>query len=267
MATPPNITLPLKQAGIESSAGQPHFSVHEVVAGDNLWNIANGHGISYEALLEFNLSYNFASLTEFNPDLIYLLTLQNEQNFDQVPITLHPGQAILIPEITDPCYETLSSNSGQPVSVASCALGDAEAHFDPIYVYNDPRYPMNHYINAKDDEDLQGVLIGIRNRKNNRDVTSQPEKVDRDISFLRATEIMKNKLVRPLKQKVIELYCGITDFNCTIRQTRLWWTIESRQTWIDENFYKYDTDGNGSFSEQELTNAITACEMQKPIEE
>ena len=265
MASLTTITLPARPVGIEGGNNQPRFSIHEVVAGDNLWDIANRHGVSYDKLLEFNLSYNFASLEELNPNLIYWLTLQNGQNLHQVPVKLQPGQTILIPEINDPCHERFVSDTGQPVAMASCAFGNAQEHFDPIYAYNDPRHSMDYYINAKDDEGLQGILARMQATRWLSDVIRDEQTTD--IPFSQIEGIAMAQLTGPLGREADNLNCTNTDITCYRRRTMLWSTVGQRQEWIAKNIRQYDLDKNGRFSEQELSHAIIACETRHPVEE
>lgn len=242
------ISLPLIESTDQTDQNLPRFIVHEIVSGDNMWDISRKHGLSYNDFLELNLRYNSAELLRHNPELPEQITDQNGENLHLVKIDLRPGQMVLIPESAEQCYSRFSPSDGVVREFAECFLGDEKPHRDAVYAYADKTHGMDHYAAGQSSGDNDATAHQNAN----------------DIRFSMVESLAYSQLVERIEKEVREMDCELSDVECYRKRHSLGTVADLRRKWISQNIFTYDKSGDGWFSPEEYSKAVTECEKAHP---
>lgn len=243
-----NITLhltPYTTDRVLELRSRPKFTLHTVKAGESLKSIADKHGIPYQLLLETNLSYNLATLTKRNHDLIERIQFfvdHNGEGIHRVPLSLEPGQAILIPE-------TWRNKNRRHDAEAVFALGVTPDKLDA-------------YSSDKRNPDLFGdLLAGLRDENRQIDVMARSEAghVRLEDGLIRA----RNYIEESERRARAFLMCDFDDdpppYLCHAAHVRISTEEATSRQCIDSTVVSYDSDADGWFSPDEYSALIAGC--------
>ena len=248
----PNIKIPLVEYTAANAAtlkSRPKFNLHTVKPGESFQQIATLHGIPYPFLLEANLSYNLATLTKKNPDLAERISRQNGQDIQRVPVTIEPGQTILVP--------------------VTWRNKNTQHNREVVYGLNVPTAKMDDYSSdKKNPEELEDLLNGLRreNTLNDERERERQEHTRVSTGLITAKEIYVDQLPTHLRDsKKCDINKDQEPYPCHRFYTRIGEIESLRDGYLNRSGASYDLDGDGWFSPAEYGALITALETQFPL--